>query len=85
MVASTFLVQAAKELGIASILIDAFDPRAVRDVFGIPDDHTIGILSRWVTRRGNQAAGSEAEPGRALLRRALRPALEARGSVAKSR
>jgi len=44
MVASTFLVQAAKEVGIASILIDAFDPRAVRDVFGIPDDHTLGAL-----------------------------------------
>ena len=44
MVASAFLVQAAGDLGIASILIDAFDPRAVHDVFGIPDDHTLCAL-----------------------------------------
>jgi nitroreductase len=44
MVASAFLVHAAGELGIASILNDAFDPWAVRDFFGIPDDHTICAL-----------------------------------------
>lgn len=44
MVASAFLVQAATNLGIASILSDAFNPRAVRDFFGIPNDHTICAL-----------------------------------------
>jgi nitroreductase len=44
MLAASTLMRAAESLGIASALVDDFDPDAVRINFGVPDDHTVCCL-----------------------------------------
>lgn len=44
MLAAATIVLAAESLGVASALVEGFDAEALKDVFGIPDDHTICCL-----------------------------------------
>jgi nitroreductase len=44
MPAAATLMIAAESLGVASALIEPFDPSRLKDAFGIPDDHTVCCL-----------------------------------------
>lgn len=44
MLAAATLLIAAEALGVASALIEGFDPEKVREAFGIPEDHTVCCL-----------------------------------------
>lgn len=44
MLAAATLMIAAESLGVASAPMEGFDPRRVKDAFGVPDDHTICCL-----------------------------------------
>ncbi len=44
MLAAATLMIGAEALGVASAPMEGFDPRRVRDEFGVPDDHTICAL-----------------------------------------
>ena len=41
MLAAGMLIAAADSLGLASVLIDEFEPEKIRQAFGVPDDHTV--------------------------------------------
>ena len=44
LLAAATLMIAAESLGVASASIESFDPRRVREAFGVPDDHAIVAL-----------------------------------------
>lgn len=44
MLAAATLMLAAESLGVASALVDEFDPEKVRAALGVPDDHTVCCL-----------------------------------------
>jgi nitroreductase len=44
MLAAATMMLAAESLGLSSAPMEGFDPQAVKDAFGIPDDHTVCCL-----------------------------------------
>jgi nitroreductase len=58
MMAVATLMIAAESLGVASAMIEGFDPSQIKEEFGVPDDHTIcGLIALGYALDLNPAPG----------------------------